>query len=269
VPGTRPRLSLLVATTPRSGSWLLADSLTRLGTAGRPEEYLRADIEADYRRQWDLPADGPFEEFLDAMLRYGQTANGVFSAKLHWFQFRLLVRRLRTLDGAAAARGEGALLQRHLGPVRWVRLERQDTVRQAVSWHRAIVTDQWWRLPGQPAPTTPVGYDFEAVKTLHHLLLDYKAAWHRWFSAHGIDPVPVTYEDLASAYRPTVRRVLEHAGLPVPARLPRPALLRQADEATDRMVAEYRRSAAAVFGTRFPRVPPHTARVPSASSTST
>src|SRR5690242_15386358 len=40
---TRITLSCIICTTPRSGSWLLADQLLQTGIAGRPEEYFRLD----------------------------------------------------------------------------------------------------------------------------------------------------------------------------------------------------------------------------------
>ena len=41
--GTLPRKSCVICTTPRTGSWLLAEALLATGLAGRPEEYLRPD----------------------------------------------------------------------------------------------------------------------------------------------------------------------------------------------------------------------------------
>jgi LPS sulfotransferase NodH len=45
----RPRLRYLICTTPRCGSWLLAETLLATGVAGRPEEYLRPDWFLRYR----------------------------------------------------------------------------------------------------------------------------------------------------------------------------------------------------------------------------
>lgn len=251
-PPSRPRVCLLIATAPRSGSWLLAESLRALEIAGRPEEYLRVDLEEEYRGLWAVPPTSGYDAVLEAMLRAGQTPNGVFGVKLHWFQFVRLLHQLGQLERSLPGepRRGLALLQAHLGPVRWIYLERRDSARQAVSWYRALVSNQWWRVPGQQRATATVPFDFEAIKTLHHLLLDYRAAWRTWLREEDADVLGVYYEDLAARPAATLRRVLAHAGVPAPRTLPRPTLVRQADATSEWLVDAYRRSYVATFGVR-------------------
>ena len=183
-----------------------------LGTLGRPEEYLRVDLDDVYRERWGLASDASGDALIAAMTAHGRTRNGVFGIKLHWFQFELLLRRLRALrvsEGGPNVSDDAALLGRYFGSVRWVHLERSDTLRQAVSWYRAIHTDEWWRVVGEPDPGRSVEYDFEAIKHLHYLLLDYRRAWRGWFDAHGDHVLRIGYEELSSRPRrlpPTDRR---------------------------------------------------------------
>lgn len=251
----RPRTSVVIAATPRSGSWLLADSMRALGTLGRPEEYLRADLDEVYRQRWGLAVDAPPEQVVATMLAHGSTRNGVFGLKLHWFQFELLLQRLRALpdpDGEFAGASDTALLQHFLGRVRWVHLERRDTVRQAVSWYRAIRTDEWWLVTGQAPRHRGVEYDFEAIKHLHYLLLDYRHHWRSWFAAQGGDVLELGFEQLSVDLEDCLLRVVDHVGVQRPARLPAPSLARQSDDLTDTLVARYERSVAALFGSPEP-----------------
>jgi LPS sulfotransferase NodH len=232
----RPERSLLIATTPRSGSWLLAEGLRSLGIAGRPEEYFWRDMEPLYRRQWGISGDD--RELLDRILREGSTRNGVFSAKVHWFQFLQLLYRLRRLTPGL---DELALLEHHLGPVRIVYLERLDVVRQAISWHRALRTDVWWRVDGvrDARPDGHGEFDFSGVQHLEYLLRDYNAAWRSWFSSVGLRPLDLSYERLAERYEESLRSVVLELGLPAPDVVPPVRLVRQADAETDAWVASY------------------------------
>src|ERR687895_1244659 len=69
-----------VCASPRAGTSLLTGLLKSTGIAGPPEEYFWRDM-PDWSRRW---AVSRFEDYLQAALREGTTANGVFGAKLMW-----------------------------------------------------------------------------------------------------------------------------------------------------------------------------------------
>jgi LPS sulfotransferase NodH len=248
---------VLIACTPRSGSWLLAEALRGSGVAGRPEEYFRLDLEPGYRESLGVRSSAPYSDLVQRVVQVGSTPNDVFAIKVHWFQLVRALSRLRAeLPQATAHRmGDLALLERHLGPVSVVHLQRADLLRQAVSWHRAICSDEWWLLRGSPSSRHPPYYDFEAITHLHFLLRDYNESWCGWLRDNGIDAISVRYEELAGDYPRTMRRVLAALDLSVGPRLPPPALARQANAQTEELVRLYRASWAAVFpGAPLPAV---------------
>jgi LPS sulfotransferase NodH len=59
--------------------------------------------------------------------------------------------------------------------VQLVDLERRDVVRQAISWFRAIRTDQWWLIAPESAvrAVLPGESDFEGIKHLFYPLQGY------------------------------------------------------------------------------------------------
>ena len=244
-----PRISLFIATAPRSGSWLLAEGLRGLAMAGSPEEYFRADLEEYYRHQWGLAESAPYRTFLNRVILAGTTANGVFAVKVHWFQFQHMFRRLRSLDPADPV-SDAELLERYFGPVQMVYLERRDVVRQAISWLRAIRTDEWWLmepdLPGQPL--LPGEYDFECIKHLFYLLQDYRTYWRRWFSDNGIHPLELNYEDIAADYPASLLSILRHLGVSAAAKIPAPLLQRQADQHSELWARAFWQSWMSLFG---------------------
>ena len=80
-------------------------------------------------------------------LNEGTTANGVFGAKLMWGYLGDSAELLRGIDGMGA-RPLPDLLGRTFPGLRYVRITREDKVRQAVSLWKAVQTRAWKREPG-------------------------------------------------------------------------------------------------------------------------
>ena len=81
-------------------------------------------------------------------------------------------------------------------------------------------------------------FSFRAINYLVRLLTAHDASWDAYFLGLGHEPLKLTYEELAEAHEPVIRRVLEHLGLPAPADLgiDRPRLTIQADELSESWV---------------------------------
>ena len=235
-------LPYLVCTVPRSGSWLLCTALRRTGEAGSPEEYFWDMQRPRYAERWGLPEEPTDTAYIDAALWHGSTANGVFGAKVHWFQLRQLLARLRA-EAGGGRRSARRLLEDRFGPLTYIRLRRQDKVRQAISYYRALETGEWWRTHGAPMPEENVltidTVDLIRVRELETMLVQHEARWTQFFTDAGIRPLVVTYEELSEDYVPTVRRVLDHLGLYHVEVAPQTMLARQADGTTEDLVQRY------------------------------
>src|SRR5262249_20823009 len=135
-----PDTSYFICTLPRSGSWLLSESLEKTGVAGRPREYFEPKLYEDN------PAVDPIES-LDKIIRKGMTRNGVFAAKLHWYQFEFATRVVARESDMPVP----LLIDRRFPGLCYVWLTRRDKIRQAVSYYRASKTGVWWQIPGVTA----------------------------------------------------------------------------------------------------------------------
>ncbi len=265
---TIPTRSYLVCATPRSGSTLLCDLLDQTGIAGHPEEYFEALRHSGLPRRpheyfdperhaniverlafrempegaatpSDLWRPETYDRYLAWALDEGTTCNGVFGAKLMWGYLGDFATLLRGIDGMAGL-PVPELLGRAFPDLHYVRITRQDKVRQAVSLWRAVQTQAWQREPGErDAPAREPVFSFRAINFLVRQLTAHDASWDAYFLGLGQEPLKLTYEELAEAHEPVIRRVLEHLGLPVPAELgfDRPRLTIQADELSESWVA--------------------------------
>jgi LPS sulfotransferase NodH len=232
--------SYIIATLPRSGSWLLADGLRSTGVAGRPSEYFRPDYVRELSEAWSLPAGTPVRQLIPAAQRASATDNGVFGCKLHRYQLDWLLSSLRE-DGEAA--DDASLLGDVMPGLRFVYLTRGDKAAQALSYYEAERTQQWFELTGEAEPgraTEPV--DLPRVRWFEEILERDEAAWRDFFTRCRVDRLEVTYEELSADYRGTIARVLGFLDLDPAAAgaLPEPRLAKQAGEVAAAWLTAYR-----------------------------
>jgi LPS sulfotransferase NodH len=80
------------------------------------------------------------------------------------------------------------------------------------------------------APPQPPRYDFARIAQTLSRLEQQEAAWLRWFAAQGFEPLPLTYEELATDPARTLLRVCRFLELPAPSEeRPRPSVAKLAD----------------------------------------
>ncbi len=225
-----PERSYIVASTPRSGSYLLCEGLETTGIAGRPTEVFSPEFQGIWCRRWALGPAPTFEEYLDAALRHGTTDNGLYGLKIHWMH-------VRSLAVQAKFAGDGVL--DHLFPgAAYIRIVRRDRRAQALSFFRARATNEWWRIEGvrndQSNGCEPV-FDAAAILALEAELARQDLEWDRCLCERAIQPLTIEYEALTQDYRREVARVLEFLGLnaTIAHAIPPPRLVRQADRVTD------------------------------------
>jgi trehalose 2-sulfotransferase len=237
-------VSYLVCATERSGSTLLCELLAGTGVAGRPEEYFeflnasgRARQPREYFEDTDDPSilellaplepplpPVPWEARLADARERGTTPNGVFGAKMMWAYLSDFL-----------AHGEP---EEHLGPLRWIHVERRDTLAQAVSLWRAVQTAQW-RAEDRDADVAPV-FHAGAIAHLKNRFERHAAAWREWFADRGIEPLEMVYEAFAARPSATVCEVLDHIGVPSEGvEVPEPPLRRQADARSQEWVDRF------------------------------
>lgn len=107
-PPVKVRRSLLLCSSPRSGSTLLADTLHQTGRLGCPTEYF--DRTAAFAACYERWGATDMVSYVAALHRFRTTDDGLLSAKIHWFQLQWLSRELEpglTVDrGSETSGGE-------------------------------------------------------------------------------------------------------------------------------------------------------------------
>jgi LPS sulfotransferase NodH len=185
-----------ICTQPRSGSNLLCQYLSSTDRLGRPLEYFNGPG----RRALGLPdfPDAP-ESQIEAVLRLGTTPNGVYAVKLFASQFAAFSRRLRWMD--------------LLPNLHFVYLTRDDLLGQAISWARALQTEQYRST--QPAKR-PAVYDADLIRSQLAAIVRECAQWEVFFARTGIEPLRIVYERFLEDRSGHVDRVANLVGIKNP-----------------------------------------------------
>jgi LPS sulfotransferase NodH len=217
--GLATRLSYMECSVPRSGRSLLCERLCNTEAAGAPTEFFDPELMARFRERWGVST---FEDYVARLLERKTSPNGVFGIKVHW----------RQLHPALGDTDPGGIFP----ALRYLHIRRDDLLRQAISWVRALQTNQW--ASSHRRLDEPV-FDRRLIDTYLGRIREEDGEWERWFTRRGIAPHRVVYERLVEAPDETVQAALGFLDIEGDGEVAPLTLEQQADELTDDWVARY------------------------------
>jgi len=227
-----PATTYIIASTMRTGSYLLCEGLETTGRAGHPREIFCPERRENYAGEWQLPRDIAFGDFMRAATRKGMTENGVFGMKIHAHHVEPLARE------CGVTGGPWRVLRQLFPSAKYIHLRRRNRRAQAISWYRAKITNEWWRIAGvEDRDLTGRQPEFHApeIRRLEIELGRHQQAWDQFFAAEAVEAMTMDYETLAENYRGEVARALAFIGEdPALAQeIPEPRMARQSDSLTE------------------------------------
>ncbi|WP_407662523.1 Stf0 family sulfotransferase [Mycolicibacterium palauense] len=205
----KPTRRLIICSTPRSGSYLLARQLIRAGI-GVPHEYvnqINSDVIAA-RVSNGAPAPRPMDltDYVSWVEKHRTTPNGVFAVKLHWLHLEQnpkLVQLWLTQPDAVC-----------------ILLYRRRLLSQAVSFQTSQRTGIWdisGNVSTRPRRLPGLSNQRETDQVAHKLVM-WNGLWRILFEANGIDAIDLAYEDVVADQAGAVARIARAMNVPcVPA----------------------------------------------------
>lgn len=217
----KARRSYLVCSTPRSGSNLLCEALKNTKLAGRPHQYFWVPKVDKWAEKYDLDPETDFTGYVRGVVEKSATSNGIFGLKSMWDFLLAFEQRLRATPEFADFPGPlHELLAAVFPDLRYVHITRRDKVKQAVSLVRALQSDLWTSQQQESRPPkADLHFDPEAIRAMLRDLDEAEAGWESLFTAAGVRPYSVAYEDLVDAYEETAIGVLQYLEIPLPAKV--------------------------------------------------
>ncbi|HEY9723448.1 MAG TPA: Stf0 family sulfotransferase, partial [Oscillatoriaceae cyanobacterium] len=212
--GTRPSVSYIICSTPRSGSSLLTEGLWSSGRMGIPAEYLNVVHQAPLAGRWG--SEG-LSAYLQALTERRTDRTGAFCLKVHWAQLIQYHRWFQqergetpapSTDPEAEHRARYRFLAETFPNPRFISISRLNRVRQAVSWYVAACTGEWARTAQDSGAARAVP-PFNLDKLLAYLVaLDAgEANWREFFRVNGVQPVAMLYEKLEEDFTAAIHEL--------------------------------------------------------------
>ncbi len=233
----------IICSLSRSGTTLLCDMLSETGAAGKPDSFFRLQSMQSYwapalgvnAAAW--PAPTAFDKnYLDAVIREGIGSTETFGMRLMWDQVANLCVQLATFHPNLP--NNKARIEATFGKTTFIHLSRKDKLAQAISRIRAEQTGLWHvNADGSDRErvksNAPAIYDDTYIATQ---IAEYEAgdaAWRQWFEAEKIDPVLLSYEQLAESPNASLQLILNRLGIdPAVANHVEPKTKKLSDELT-------------------------------------
>ena len=216
----------LIAMTARVGSTAFVSGLESVGLFGRP---IREIFNPRYAMR-DLMARFRPRTLMDYLNAYMGEAEG-----------RTLVFKTNWIDFAPAIRAAGRDFETFFPRTRIVYIERRDKVAQAYSLWKATEYNVWHRHNGT-AYVNPIDQQvpLEPIRRNLRNLTAEETAWRRFFEARGLEPLVVSFEDIAQDFERTVSQAYQHFSGTRPSSSPRSDLVRSSDQKDAEIVADLR-----------------------------
>jgi len=210
----KPRLSYTIWFSQRTGSTLLSKALTATGIAGKPDERL---FVPDGRSLLEHYGCSDYAALREHLWQIGSTPNGVFGLKTSFSEPLIseVLAAFKDLPGVEAGASRPQIWENGFPNCRHIFMTRRNKVRLAVSWWKAIQTEEWHRARGEDRQEVDLSdaYNYKAINQLYCESAMREAGMQAFFSEGGIVPLTIVYEDFIQDFEGTVRRVLAYLGL--------------------------------------------------------
>ena len=185
----------IICSTPRCGSTLLCDLLTRSGDLGVPHEYLNISshgLELMSRLGIELTDPNLAQTYFNTLKRVRTTPNGVFGLKTHYHQLNILI--------------DPPLLNEIFHQAKFSQIIRRNRIAQAVSFCIAFQTQKWDSTKKKQNEPT---YDATLIDECLSQILSQESEWIYFFQVNNIKPYIIHYEDLLEDSKAVCKKFMD------------------------------------------------------------
>ncbi|MEM9889035.1 MAG: Stf0 family sulfotransferase [Bacteroidota bacterium] len=211
-----PKQSYRIWHSARVGSSLLCQLLEDTGVAGMPGEHFVKPSELDFADPNGNKTYAAYRNKFWELTTGGQAVAGLKKGA-HTAYDQVHLEELFTLKGIPKESDPDSIWQDLLPNCKHIILIRNNKIRQAVSWWKAI-QDDVWHLRGKENYTKSKDfyedkYDAAALRHLYHEAVLREAAAQDYLAQRGLSALTIAYEDLIAHPKLVLQRVLDYIGI--------------------------------------------------------
>jgi LPS sulfotransferase NodH len=210
-----PKISLIICTTPRSGSSFLCEGIELAKIMGNPGEWLHPIALGETRRALDIGPAAPMDLVIRGTVERFTASNGVFALKLMWTQLVDVLAGLRNEDPSIVGLSGVELISRYFPDPHFVFLSRRELIAQAISYSRAFLSNRWLDYGQKFESTTPSEHEFNFCllnDSLRSLRRDNRN-WQRFLAAGNRPVLETEYEQILQSYRGVLESIGAFMGI--------------------------------------------------------
>lgn len=217
-----PSKTIIIASTPRSGSHMLGHSMTKTNAMGAPFEYCNSANLQQWRKILGVE---DVRDVLRAIMARRTSPNGVFAIKLHHDHLAVL----GGLDGA---------MDFFPNP-HFVQICRGNLLKQAISMSVAQQTGVW--ISEQAGNGRKAVYSQPQITRNLRYLASQVAKWQAELAARGLPVLTVEFNQVATDVSAVLARLATHCGIDDFQTIVAPPTIRQSTSRSDEWVDRYSR----------------------------
>lgn len=237
----KSKLSYTIWFSQRTGSTLLCKAIESTGVAGVPREWFNCppDLLSTYHQS-------TYTELQEYLWKLGSTDNGVFAINHSYYEphFSQLIETLRKFPACPSTATKRTEVWEQVFPNHChIFMTRRNKIRLAVSWWRAIQSDEWHKANGEQREQVDLSnsYSFDAINHLYNECSMREAGIQEFFTEGGFTPLNIFYEDFIQNYEGTIRTILDYLELDSRSiSIAPPALTKLADDVSEEWTQRFR-----------------------------
>lgn len=246
----KPRISLIICTTPRSGSSFLGRAVELTEVMGNPAEWLHPVNLSDTQRLLGYRPNASMDLLLRGTVDHLTATNGVFALKVMWTQLETALTELRRGNSDFRYKRDVEIISQYFPNPYFIYLTRRDLVAQAMSFCRENLSNKLLDCGQKSKSSDGSEFEFNFLSFNHSLfrLREDNREWRSFLSACGRPVLELEYEQIMRDYRGTLESIVAFLGIdeelsidPAQNRLPK-----MTDANTTRWTREYERLLASI-----------------------
>lgn len=236
----KPKKSYVIWFSQRTGSTLLCKALESTGVAGRPNEWLlNSNLKEEYNSE-------NYSDLQQKIWNTGLTENGVFGVKVSYFQpnNNEITEEFKKFPGGMKCSSRPEIWENAFPNCKHIFMTRRNKFRLAVSWWKAIKTNEFHRKKGELPPDYNIEDEY-LYDAIDHLVMESnlrEAGIQQFFSEGNITPLTIVYEDFINNYEDTVYKILKYLEIPdyEKVKIEPPFFEKLADDLSEKWVQRFR-----------------------------